>query len=52
MKAYTHPGTTSCLQECRRLLVEKVIENRIDALKNDTEIYTTFEGNAMIMHGC
>jgi acyl-CoA oxidase len=24
-------------------------ENRIDALKNDTEIYTTFEGNTVLM---
>jgi acyl-CoA oxidase len=24
-------------------------ENRIDALKNDTEIYTTFEGDTVLM---
>jgi acyl-CoA oxidase len=45
MKAYSTWSTTAVLQECRKLLCKGYLsENRIDALKNDTEIYTTFEG--------
>jgi acyl-CoA oxidase len=38
------------LQECREAIGGKgyLSENRIDALKNDTEIYTTFEGEYSI----
>jgi acyl-CoA oxidase len=39
------------LQECREACGGKgyLSENRIDALKNDTEIYTTFEGDNTVL---
>jgi acyl-CoA oxidase len=39
------------LQECREAIGGKgyLSENRIDALKNDTEIYTTFEGDNTVL---
>ncbi|MDI6046846.1 acyl-CoA dehydrogenase [Flavobacterium yafengii] len=52
MKAYSTWSTTAVLQECREACGGKgyLSENRIDALKNDTEIYTTFEGdNTLLM---
>jgi acyl-CoA oxidase len=43
MKAYSTWSTTAVLQECREAIGGKgyLSENRIDAFKNDTEIYTT-----------
>lgn len=51
MKAYTTWSTTDVLQECREACGGKgyLSENRIDALKNDTEIYTTFEGDNTVL---
>ncbi len=43
--------TRDTLQECREACGGKgyLSENRIDALKNDTEIYTTFEGDNTVL---
>ena len=43
--------TTSTLQECRECCGGKgyLSENRIDALKNDSDIYTTFEGDNTVL---
>lgn len=51
MKAYTTWNTRDTLQECREACGGKgyLSENRIDALKNDTEIYTTFEGDNTVL---
>jgi acyl-CoA oxidase len=51
MKAYSTWSTTAVLQECREAIGGKgyLSENRIDALKNDTEIYTTFEGDNTVL---
>ncbi|MFY0481560.1 acyl-CoA dehydrogenase [Flavobacterium sp. PLA-1-15] len=51
MKAYTTWTTRDTLQECREACGGKgyMSENRIDALKNDTEIYTTFEGDNTVL---
>ncbi|CAM3036461.1 acyl-CoA dehydrogenase family protein [Flavobacterium frigoris] len=51
MKAYSTWSTTAILQECREACGGKAYlsENRIDALKNDTEIYTTFEGDNTVL---
>ncbi|MBG6061936.1 acyl-CoA oxidase [Flavobacterium sp. CG_9.1] len=51
MKAYSTWNTTAVLQECREACGGKgyLSENRIDALKNDTEIYTTFEGDNTVL---
>lgn len=51
MKAYTTWSTRDTLQECREACGGKgyISENRIDALKNDTEIYTTFEGDNTVL---
>jgi acyl-CoA oxidase len=51
MKAYSTWSTTDILQECREACGGKgyLSENRIDALKNDTEIYTTFEGDNTVL---
>ncbi|TDE00613.1 acyl-CoA dehydrogenase [Flavobacterium sandaracinum] len=51
MKAYSTWNTTAVLQECREACGGKAYlsENRIDALKNDTEIYTTFEGDNTVL---
>lgn len=51
MKAYSTWNTTATLQECREACGGKgyLSENRIDALKNDTEIYTTFEGDNTVL---
>ena len=51
LKAYTTWHTTSTLQECRECCGGKgyLSENRIDSLKNDTEIYTTFEGDNTVL---
>jgi acyl-CoA oxidase len=51
MKAYSTWSTIGILQECREACGGKgyLSENRIDALKNDTEIYTTFEGDNTVL---
>jgi len=51
MKCYSTWSTRNVLQECREACGGKgyLSENRIDALKNDTEIYTTFEGDNTVL---
>jgi acyl-CoA oxidase len=51
LKAQTTWFTRDTLQECREAMGGKgyLSENRIDALKNDTEIYTTFEGDNTVL---
>ena len=51
LKAYATWSTRDVLQECREACGGKgyLSENRIDALKNDTEIYTTFEGDNTVL---
>jgi len=51
MKAYATWNTRDTLQECREACGGKgyISENRIDDLKNDTEIYTTFEGDNTVL---
>ena len=51
LKAYSTWSTRDVLQECREAIGGKgyLSENRIDALKNDTEIYTTFEGDNTVL---
>ncbi|WP_264551200.1 acyl-CoA dehydrogenase [Flavobacterium sp. N2038] len=51
MKSYSTWNTRDILQECREACGGKgyLSENRIDALKNDTEIYTTFEGDNTVL---
>lgn len=51
MKSYSSWNTRDTLQECREACGGKgyLSENRLDDLKNDTEIYTTFEGDNTIL---
>lgn len=51
MKSYVTWSARDILQECREACGGKgyLSENRIDALKNDTEIYTTFEGDNTVL---
>jgi acyl-CoA oxidase len=51
LKAYATWHTTATLQECREACGGKgyLSENRLDALKNDTEVYTTFEGDNTVL---
>ncbi|MFD2907644.1 acyl-CoA dehydrogenase [Flavobacterium ardleyense] len=51
MKSYSTWSTRDILQECREACGGKgyLSENRIDALKNDTEVYTTFEGDNTVL---
>lgn len=51
LKAYATWSVRDGLQECREAIGGKgyLSENRIDALKNDTEIYTTFEGDNNVL---
>jgi acyl-CoA oxidase len=51
MKAYSTWNTRDTLQECREACGGKgyMSENRINSLKNDTEIYTTFEGDNTVL---
>lgn len=51
LKAVATWNTTQTLQECRECCGGKgyMSENRIDALKNDTEVYTTFEGDNTVL---
>jgi len=51
MKAFATWNTTHTLQECRECCGGKgyLAENRISALKNDSDIYTTFEGDNTVL---
>jgi len=51
LKAYATWNTTSTLQECREACGGKgfLSENRIAILKNDSDIYTTFEGDNTVL---
>ncbi|MBL0764734.1 acyl-CoA dehydrogenase family protein [Marivirga atlantica] len=51
LKAYTTWFTTATLQECREATGGKgyLWENAIPALKADTDIYTTFEGDNTVL---
>jgi acyl-CoA oxidase len=51
LKSFATWNATATLQECRECCGGKgyLSENRIDALKNDTEIYTTFEGDNTVL---
>jgi acyl-CoA oxidase len=51
MKAFSTWNTTHTLQECREACGGKgyLSENRLDALKNDTDIFTTFEGDNTVL---
>jgi acyl-CoA oxidase len=51
LKAFSTWNTTHTLQECRESCGGKgyLAENRIGALKNDSEIYTTFEGDNTVL---
>ena len=51
LKSYVTWHNTSTLQECREACGGKgfLSENRIDALKNDSDVYTTFEGDNTVL---
>ncbi len=51
LKSFTTWNTTHTLQECREACGGKgyLSENRIDSLKNDTDIFTTFEGDNTVL---
>lgn len=51
LKSFATWNTTKTLQECREACGGKgyLSENRIDALKNDTDIFTTFEGDNTVL---
>jgi acyl-CoA oxidase len=51
LKAWATWNTTATLQECRETCGGKgyLFENRIGSLKNDTDIYTTFEGDNTVL---
>lgn len=51
LKAFSTWNTTDTLQECRECCGGKgyLAENRISTLKNDTDIYTTFEGDNTVL---
>ena len=51
LKAWATWNTTDTLQECREACGGKgyLSENRIDQLKNDTDVYTTFEGDNTVL---
>ena len=51
LKSYATWNTTDVLQECRECCGGKgyMSENRIDDLKNDTDVYTTFEGDNTVL---
>lgn len=51
LKSFATWNTTATLQECRECCGGKgyLSENRIDALKNDSDIYTTFEGDNTVL---
>ncbi len=51
LKSFATWNTTHTLQECREACGGKgyLSENRIDILKNDSDIYTTFEGDNTVL---
>ncbi|EPR68221.1 acyl-CoA dehydrogenase family protein [Cyclobacterium qasimii] len=51
LKSYVTWHNTATLQECREACGGKgfLSENRIDALKNDSDVYTTFEGDNTVL---
>lgn len=51
LKAFTTWNTTKTLQECREACGGKgyLSENRLDSLKNDTDVFTTFEGDNTVL---
>lgn len=51
IKAYATWHNTAALQECRECCGGKgfLSENRIDDFKNDSEVYTTFEGDNTVL---
>jgi acyl-CoA oxidase len=51
LKSFATWYTTSTLQECRECCGGKgyLSENRIDILKNDSDVYTTFEGDNTVL---
>ncbi len=51
MKSFATWNATATLQECREACGGKgfLSENRIERLKNDTDIYTTFEGDNTVL---
>lgn len=51
LKAFTTWHTTSTIQECRECCGGKgyMSENRMDDLKNDTDVFTTFEGDNTVL---
>ncbi len=51
LKSFSTWNTTHALQECRECCGGKgyLSENRIDRLKNDTDIFTTFEGDNTVL---
>ncbi len=51
LKSFATWHTTDTLQECREACGGKgyLSENRIEALKNDTDVYTTFEGDNTVL---
>lgn len=51
LKSFATWNNTQTLQECREACGGKgyLAENRIDALKNDSDIYTTFEGDNTVL---
>ncbi len=51
LKAFATWNTTATLQECRECCGGKgyLSENRIEVLKNDTDVFTTFEGDNTVL---
>ncbi len=51
LKSFATWNTTATLQECRECCGGKgyLSENRIEILKNDTDVYTTFEGDNTVL---
>lgn len=51
LKSYATWNTTACLQECREACGGKgfLSENRIERMKNDSDVYTTFEGDNTVL---
>lgn len=51
LKSFATWNTTATLQECREACGGKgyLSENRIEVLKNDTDVYTTFEGDNTVL---
>jgi acyl-CoA oxidase len=51
LKSFATWNNTHTLQECRECCGGKgyLSENRIDALKNDSDVYTTFEGDNTVL---